>query len=109
MKLSKHYSNYSATDADEELVQVPGITQAPLAALQVSDVPWPKLETPLADGFVGNRDSPLGQEIFDITEAQTEAVVEPHGVADDRRGESVPVICGRMAVHQPSLPGSAST
>jgi hypothetical protein len=36
-------------------------------------------------------------------------VVEPHGVADDRRGESVSVICGRMAVHQPSLPGYAST
>ena len=99
----------ATADADEQLVQVPSIAQTPLAASQASGVPWPKLETPLADGFVGDRDPPLGQEIFDIAEAQTEAVVEPHGVADDRRGESVPVICGRMAVHRPSLPGSAST
>ena len=49
------------------------------------------------------------QEILDIAEAQTEAVVEPHGVVDDRRGKSVSMICGRMAVHRPSLPGFAST
>ena len=96
-------------DADEQFVQVPGVTQTSLAAFQVSGVPWPKLETLLADGFVGNRGSPLGQEIFDLAEAQTEAVVEPHGVADDRRGEAVSVICGRRTVHRPSLPGSAST
>ena len=99
----------ATTDAHEQFVQVPGVTQTPLAAFQASGEPWSKLETPLADGFVGDRDPPLGQEIFDIAEAQTEAVIEPHGVADDRPGESVSVICGRMAIHRPSLPGSAST
>ena len=77
-------------DADEQFVQVPRVTQTPLAAFQASGVPWPKLETPLADGFVGDRDPPLGQEIFDIAEAQTEAVVGRHGVADDRRGNRYP-------------------
>jgi len=99
----------ATTDAYEQFVQVPGVTKTPLATFQVSGVLWPKLEAPLADGFVGDRDSPLGQEIFDIAEAQTEAVVEPHGVADDRRRESVSVICGHWAVHRPSLPGSASS
>ena len=38
---------------------------------------------PLADGLVGYDDRALREEIFDIPEAQTEAVVQPNGVADN--------------------------
>ena len=41
--------------------------------------------------------------IFHIAKAQTEAVLEPHGVADDLRRGSVSVIRGRLAVQCPSL------
>ena len=37
--------------------------------------------------FVGHRDAALGQEIFDIAKAHTEAVIQPNGVADDLGGE----------------------
>ena len=33
----------------------------------------------------------MGQEIVGVAEAQTEAVVEPDGVADDQRGKAVAV------------------
>ena len=35
----------------------------------------------------GDRDTPFGEEILDIPEAQAEPVVEPDGVTDDLRGE----------------------
>ena len=41
-----------------------------------------KLETPQAHGFVADYDSTFGQELLDLTEAQTEAVVEPYRVGD---------------------------
>jgi hypothetical protein len=52
---------------------------------------------PLADGFIGNNDSAFGQKIFHITEAQTEAMIDPYGVADDFRRETVSVVTGSGA------------
>jgi hypothetical protein len=58
---------------------------------------------PLADGFVRNNDSAFGQKIFNITEAQTEAMINPHGVADDFQRETVSVVTGWGALHAMSL------
>ena len=65
--------------------------------------------TPLSDRFVGNFDTALGQKIFDIAQAQREAIVEPHGIADDLRGKSISSIVGRLAEHRRSLPITASS
>ena len=53
--------------------------------------------------------SPLGEEIFDISEAQTESVVEPDGVAGDLGRESVSGVARCIGFHRCSLPVSAST
>jgi hypothetical protein len=42
----------------------------------------------LADG-----DTSLGKEIFNVTMAQIESVVEPDGIGDDVRWESVSFVC----------------
>jgi hypothetical protein len=47
--------------------------------------------------------SAFGQKIFHITEAQTEAMIDPYGVADDFRRETVSVVTGWGAVHEMSL------
>jgi hypothetical protein len=52
---------------------------------------------------------PPCQEIFDISEAQAEAVVEPNGMADDLRRKSISVVVGCMAVHLLSLAVTASS
>jgi hypothetical protein len=39
-----------------------------------------KLEAPLSHGFVGDDHSPRSQQLFDVTKAEVEAVIEPHGV-----------------------------
>ena len=77
-------------NGDEQFIQVPRVTQPPLPSLEASSVLRPEPETPQADGLVGDRDAPLGEEIFDVAEAQTESVVEPHGVTDDFRGNRYP-------------------
>jgi len=41
------------------------------------------------DGFVRDRDTALGEQVFDVAEAERESVVEPDGVADDRGREAV--------------------
>jgi hypothetical protein len=96
-------------DVHEEFIQVPRIAQATLSPPEPTRIFGIELPTPLLDGFVGNQDLSLCQEIFDITEAQAEAVIEPDGVADDLRGKSVSVVAGCIIVRSPSLPATASS
>ncbi len=84
---------------------MPGVAHATLSPLEGTGIRGAELSTPLPDALVRDDDPPLFQEILDISEAQAEAVVEPDGVADDLRRESVSVVAGCMVVHLPSLPG----
>ena len=96
-------------DRQEEFVQVPSVAQATFSALELSGVLRTKLPRPLSDGLVGHDDAPLGEEIFDIPEAQTESIVEPDRMADDLGREPVSVVARCFGVHRRSLPVSAST
>jgi hypothetical protein len=93
----------------EELIQVPRVAQPTLSPLERAGVPGTELQAPQSDGLVSNHDPPLCQEIFDITEAQAEAVVEPNGVADDLWWESVSAVAGYVVFHRASLPVAGST
>ncbi len=73
----------------EQLVQMPGVTHPTAAAPKTSRVHRAEPLTPLPDGFIGDRDVPLGQQVLHISEAETESVVEPDGVADDFGRESI--------------------
>jgi len=48
-------------------------------------------------------------EVFDVPKAETEAVVEPDGVADDFRRKTIAVVTGRLAVHRAIVPVTVST
>ena len=92
-----------AVDSDEEFVQIPGITEASLFTLKTSGIVGAEFPAPLSDGFIRHNDSAFGQKIFNITEAQTEAMIDPYGVADDFRRETVSVVTGWGALHEMSL------
>ncbi len=51
-----------------------------------------ELHAPLPNGFTGNDDSSLSQQIFDVCKAQREPMVEPHGLADDLGWEAITTI-----------------
>ena len=84
---------------------MPRVAQATLSSPEFPSVFGTELPTPLADGFVADDNPTLGQKIFNISEAQAEAVVEPNGMTDNIRWKSVAVITERVGFHLPSLPG----
>ena len=92
-----------AVDSHEEFIQIPGITEASLFLLKTSGIVGSEFPAPLPYGFVRNNYSAFGQKIFNITEAQTEAMIDPYGVADDFRRETVSVVTGLGALHEMSL------
>ena len=61
----------------------------------------PELQHPSSDRFVRDIQPALGEQIFDIAEAEGEAKVQPHRVPDDVRRELV--VSKRDRCHSPSL------
>ena len=98
-----------ALDVHEDLVQVPHISQPPLSTLELSRVLGPELPAPLPDSLVGDDNPALRQEFLNITEAQRESMVKPHGVADDFAREPVAAVAIRVRFHPRSLTGSGSS
>jgi hypothetical protein len=98
-----------ALDVHEELVQVPDVSHTTSPTPEVPSVVESECLTPLPNGLVGDDDSPLCQELLNISEAQTESMIQPDGVTDDLRWESVSVVAVRFAVHHPSLGGTGPT
>ena len=96
-------------DLHENLVQIPRVAHPASAAPQPTSVVEPERLTSLPNRLVRHRDTPFGEEIFDISETQAKAVVEPDGVTDDFRRESVSAVAGRLACHRPTLSPAAST
>jgi hypothetical protein len=97
-------------DVHEEFIQVPGVAQASLPAPEETSVRGTERPTPLPNRLVGHGDAPLGEEIFGISKAQTETMVEPNGVTDDLWRESIsPIAGGGIAHHGHTLPVDAST
>ena len=70
-------------DRHEDFVQVPRVAEATFSPLELPGVLGPEPSAPLTNGLMGHDDPTFCQEIFDISEAQTEAVIEPDRVADD--------------------------
>ena len=86
-------------DGYKHLVQVPRIAEATLPSLQPASVFWTELDAPKSDRFIRDGDPALGKEVLYISKAQTKAMVEPNGVADDLRWKSISAVARRLAVH----------
>ena len=60
-----------------------------MSAAQFPGEQRPKLQDPSPHRFIGDIQTALGQQIFDVAEAQGEAKVQPHRMSDDVRRELV--------------------
>ena len=92
----------------EDLVQVPRVTKATLPTLQSPSVFRPELDAQKWDRFVTDRDASLSEQLFDVSNAHAESVVEPDGVADDSRWKSIAVVAWRIGLHWPILSVTSS-
>jgi len=68
-------------------------------AAQPTRVLRPDLVAPEANRFVGDGDSSPRQQVLDFPMAQVEPMVEPDGILDDLRQESVPFVSGSRLFH----------
>jgi hypothetical protein len=61
----------------------------------------PKLQNPSPHRFVGDIQTALRKQIFDVAIAERETHIQPNGVPDDRRRE---LMAGKRDRHAPSYP-----
>ena len=80
------------SDLDEDFIDKERVSIARvLAALALGNLK-PKLDAPEADRFTADGNTPFGEEVFDISVAQTESMVQPNGVTDDPRRKPVSLV-----------------
>jgi hypothetical protein len=72
-----------AADADEHLVEMPGVSWLRPSPAQPSDEVGTELQTPVPNAPVGHQDAAFGQDQLDIAQAQAEDMVQPSGMVDD--------------------------
>src|SRR4029453_4146193 len=76
-------------DRQKNLIQVPLVPWLGTSTLQPIRVVLPKLQTPLADGFMGDVDTAFEQQFLHVAVAEGEAIVERDAMADDFAGKAV--------------------
>ncbi len=76
-------------DGDEEFIDVPGVTESALFPTQSAGIGRSEFLTPVSDRFVGDKDSSLREQVFYVSKAQGEPMVEPDSVTDDFRRKAV--------------------
>ena len=71
-------------------MRLSGATPGPMtSAAKFLGEQRPELQHPSSDRFIGDLEPALGQQFFDIAEAEGKAKVQPHRMADDVRRELV--------------------
>jgi len=93
-----------AIDLHEDLIDEEGITITSVFAFQSTCINGSEFDTPQADRLAGYIDASLGEQVFNITMAEIEAVVQPDGVGNYIWQKSVTLV----NIHGPSLPISSS-
>ena len=99
----------AAVECDEQLIEMPRISEAPASLPKSSSIRTAERSTPPSDRLIGDRDASLGQEVLNIPKTEAEAKVEPDSVRDDVGRESIAVVAGRRTDHPATLLLSTST
>lgn len=90
-----------AADPADHFVEMPARRRRRSALLQPPSDQQSELFRPAADGFVADVDAALGQQLLDIAKAQAEAEIQPDGMADHLRRETVAL--ERQRLHENRL------
>ena len=83
------------------LVEMPTRCWPRASTAKFSSKQWPKLQDPPSHRFVGDIQTALRKQIFDVAIAERETHVQPNGVPDDRRRE---LMAGKRDRRAPSYP-----
>jgi len=99
-----------ATDADEHLVHEPFVARPWPAPSQRGGEHPTEAQAPVTDALVADHDAACGQDQFDVTPAEAEAVIQPDCVLDDLGGKAkAPIGIGRRRhAEQAATPGKST-
>jgi len=86
-------------DRDNRFIEMPGIAQPTLAFLESARIRWTKFQAPAPYRFIGDDDTPLSEQLFHFRKAETKSMIEPDGVTDDGRRESVTLLADLFGCH----------
>jgi hypothetical protein len=92
-------------DSNKDLIQVPVVAEPALSSLQFPCIVRTEFLTPLPDRLIRHSESALGEKILDISEAQAEAMVNPHRIADKLGRETIARVTRPNAFHDISFSG----
>ena len=88
-----------AVDFDKDFIDVERVAISSVLSLQSTCIDGTEFDAPEADRFATDGDASLGQNIFDISVAQIESVVQPDSIRNDIWRESVSLV----STHPPIL------
>tara|TARA_B100000315_G_scaffold209727_1_gene205635 strand:+ start:572 stop:946 length:375 start_codon:yes stop_codon:yes gene_type:complete len=72
-----------AANIYENFVQMPDVERGATAFAYPTGIGWSEFQNPQPNRFVTDINTALREEIFDVTEAQGEAEVEPYGLPNN--------------------------
>ena len=87
-----------AADFDEDFIDVERVAIASVLSLQATGINRSELDAPEADRFAADDDASFSEEIFYIAVTEVEAIIEPDGVGNDVRWESMALICIHVSI-----------
>jgi hypothetical protein len=90
-------------DADEHLIQVPGIAGLRSSPAQPPREIGTEVQAPMSDALVCHDDASFGQDQLDVAQAEAEYVIPPDGIADDLGRKPMPRICRGLVGHAVSF------
>jgi hypothetical protein len=78
-----------AVDLHKDFIDVKGVAVTSVLSFQPAGINCPELDAPRSDSFATYSDATFCEEIFNISMAEIEAVVDSYGVTDDIWRESM--------------------
>ena len=92
-------------EPDEHRVEVPLVpwSWSWLSSSRAIGKALVEFPAPAPHGPIGDGNAPLGQEQFNIPQAETEHVMQPHSVAYDVGGEAIAVVWVGWSLHVATL------
>ena len=82
---------FNSTNDNVHLIQMPPGTPTGFPVASFLSQEWGEFDVPLAKGFVTDVNSSLVEQLLNITLAEREAVVEPHGVPNYTQRKTVTI------------------
>jgi len=71
------------SDRQEQFGNIPDVAQSSPLSSQRAGIVGAKLVAPSPNRLIGDDDTSLGEQVFDVAKAESEPMVEPDGVAND--------------------------